>query len=428
MEHGDEIDNKRDAVPFTARLIAHYRAEETKRKDPLIHDPFAEQLAGDLSSYFDEHKRTRGTGDYAIVRTHYIDEKILTPWCNAQKESQIVILGAGLDARAYRILSLKKNKHTVFEIDFEVVNRYKEEVLQDDAPLCKLIRISLDLTKPEWISALLEGGFSRTTPTLWILEGLVYYIHQDQVLSILQLAAKNTVLESQIFVDICVPGLSLAKFGPFMMHFQWGLNEEEVSAFFEKAGWDITYSFADDHDHGRDVGQRGLIFIQGTADPSRIGVYLQLEDQIKESLLKISDPELQEFASTFLGNIIPSIHTIVDLYQKNREDGLDAYRKFIGEVTPSILKIMSSFSNFLSIGHISPRLLKDPLKAEISTPEEEEAHIVGYLKAILYLAYCGIKGLEGEKVSNTNLKRESRKIQKLTDIPSLIELIHEEIG
>ncbi|MHA2359293.1 MAG: class I SAM-dependent methyltransferase [Candidatus Thorarchaeota archaeon] len=267
-EDEQEIDDERDAIPFTARLIAHYRDEETKRDVPLISDPFAERLAGDLTFYFEEHKRTGGTGDYAIVRTFYLDDKILTPWCDTHKVSQIVSLGAGLDARAYRFTPLKPEKHTIFEIDFEIVNNYKEQILQNETPLCKLVRIASDLTKPEWISDLLEGGFSKKIPTLWILEGLTYYLEQDAVISILQTASKNSVTGSQMFADVCVPGLTEARFGPFMMHFKWGLNKEEVPAFFEKSGWKVSSSFADDHDQGRDVGQRGLIFVRGTPDPS----------------------------------------------------------------------------------------------------------------------------------------------------------------
>ena len=45
------MDEKKDAIPFTARLMAHYRAQESKRKDALIIDPFAERLAGDLQFY-----------------------------------------------------------------------------------------------------------------------------------------------------------------------------------------------------------------------------------------------------------------------------------------------------------------------------------------------------------------------------------------
>jgi methyltransferase (TIGR00027 family) len=397
------------------------------RDVPLISDPFAERLAGDLTFYFEEHKRTGGTGDYAIVRTFYLDDKILTPWCDTHKVSQIVSLGAGLDARAYRFTPLKPEKHTIFEIDFEIVNNYKEQILQNETPLCKLVRIASDLTKPEWISDLLEGGFSKKIPTLWILEGLTYYLEQDAVISILQTASKNSVTGSQMFADVCVPGLTEARFGPFMMHFKWGLNKEEVPAFFEKSGWKVSSSFADDHDQGRDVGQRGLIFVRGTPDPSGIGVYMLIEESSDESALKISDPELQRHSLTFLKKIRPKIESIVYMYQKDRVNGLNHYHDFIVKVSPTVLEIMQGFTNFLSVGHISPRLLKDPLKTELNSPEEEEAHIVDYLKAILWLAYCGIKGIEGEQFSNTKLEEESQKVRALSDLASLIELIHKEI-
>ncbi|MFW9981603.1 MAG: class I SAM-dependent methyltransferase, partial [Candidatus Thorarchaeota archaeon] len=361
------IDDKEDAVSFTARLIAHYRAEETKQDAPLISDPFAERLAGDMSTYFEEHKRARGTGDYVIVRTFHLDDKILTPWADTHKESQIVILGAGLDARAYRFAPLQKNTQTVFEIDFEVVNNYKEQILQNETPFCKLVRISSDLTKPEWISDLIEGGFSKKIPTLWILEGLVYYLEQDAVISILQIASKKSAAGSQLFVDVCVPGLSEARFGPFMKHFKWGLNKDEIPAFFEKTGWRVSSSFADEHDQGRDVGQRGLIFVQGTPDPSGIGVYLLIEEPSDETVLKITDPELQRNALTFLRKIKPKIESIVYMYQKDRANGLNHYYDFIINVSPNILEIIQGFSNFLSVGHISSRLLKDPLKAELNS-------------------------------------------------------------
>ncbi|MFX1483961.1 MAG: class I SAM-dependent methyltransferase, partial [Promethearchaeota archaeon] len=281
-------DDERDAVSFTARLIAHYRAEESKQRNPLVYDPYAERLAGDLSSYFEEHKRTQGTGDYAIVRTHYIDENVLTPWCEKSRESQIVILGAGLDARAYRFTPLRNSSPTVFEVDFENVINYKDQLLKNETPLCKLVRIASDLTRPEWISDLLEGGFSKKIPTLWILEGLSYYLEQDATISILQIASKKSAPGSQLFVDVCVPGLAEARFGPYMKHFKWGLNQDEVSGFFEKSGWKVSSAFADDYDQGRDVGQRGLIFVQGTPDPAGIGVYLLIEESSDEGILKIT--------------------------------------------------------------------------------------------------------------------------------------------
>ncbi|MFW9794802.1 MAG: class I SAM-dependent methyltransferase [Candidatus Thorarchaeota archaeon] len=423
------IDDKRDAVPFTARLIAHYRAEETERKRPLISDPYAKRLAGDLSSYFEKHKRTKGTGDYAIVRTYYIDEKVLKPWCDHNKRSQIVILGAGLDARAYRFSPLRDGEHTVFEVDLDVVNQYKKEILKDEKPLCKLVRLSADLANPQWIYDLQENGYSRKVPTLWILEGLTYYLERNTVVSILQNTTKNCVTGSRIFADVCVPGLTEVDFGPFMAHFKWGLNKHAVAEFFRKSGWTVTSSYADDHDQGRDVGQRGLIFVRGYSDPTKLE--LKRPPVIKQpgdEILKITDPELQDYASKFLNDIIPIIHSFVDLYQQSPDEGLDVYHDFLKEVRPSVQKIVRGFVDILSVGHISSRLLKDPLTVKIETPEEEEAHIVGYLKAILYLAYCGIKGIEGEQFNKTKLKKDSQKIQQISDIPALIENIGKETG
>jgi methyltransferase (TIGR00027 family) len=254
-----EIDDKKSAVPFTARLIAYYRAQESRQEAPLIVDPFAERLAGDMTQYFNEHKGVRGTNDYIVVRTHYIDNHVLAPWCDAYKQSQIVLLGAGLDARAYRFQPLKKNKHTVFEIDFDIVNNYKAAILKNQDPLCNLERVSADLSKPDWTKKLEKAGFSSDISTLWLLEGLIYYIDQDMVVSVLKTAAENSAEASQIFADVCIPGLTLAQYGPFMMHFKWGLNKEDVPPFFAHSGWNVTCGYADDFDQGRDVSYSQLM-------------------------------------------------------------------------------------------------------------------------------------------------------------------------
>ncbi len=43
----DKLVSEGSEVPFTARLLAHYRALESKGDSPLLIDPFAERLAGD---------------------------------------------------------------------------------------------------------------------------------------------------------------------------------------------------------------------------------------------------------------------------------------------------------------------------------------------------------------------------------------------
>jgi len=422
-----EIDDKKNTVPFTARIIAHYRAMETNCEKPLIVDPYAERLAGDMTAYFKEHKRTRGTGDYAVVRTYYIDKHLLAPWCDKHKKSQIVLLGAGLDARAYRLEPLQKNEHTLFEIDFDIVNSYKAGILQDDQPLCDLVRISADLSEPAWISQLEKEGFLHDIPTFWLLEGLVYYIDQEMVISVLRTAAKSCGEGSQIFADVCVPGLTLAQFGPFMMHFKWGLDKEDVPQFFARSGWNVTCAFADDYDQGRDVGQRGLMFVTGLRDLSRLGVPLSLAESVDDGSMKIPESEIQSFSKEFIKKIIPEIEDILDSYQNNPDVGMTTYLEFIKKEKPTLQRIMKSFNNLLSIGQISSRLLRDPSTIVLHTREEEEAHIVGYLKAILYLGYCGAKGLAGEQFSITSLHKLGVRIQTADKMQSLVDLVREDL-
>ncbi|MFX1466044.1 MAG: class I SAM-dependent methyltransferase [Promethearchaeota archaeon] len=257
-----QIDAEKNEIPFTARLIAYYRAQESKNDSPLIVDPFAERLAGDLTSYINKHRHF-SQNDYTIVRAYYIEENLLKPWCNTQKKSQIVLLGAGLDTRAYRFEFLQKDLHTIYEIDFPIMIQYKEEILADEQPLCDLVRISVDISKQNWTSDLIKSGFSSEIPTFWVLEGLVYYLEQEVVTYLLKEIAEICTEKSQIFVDICVPILAELNFGPFCKHFKWGLKKIDISSFFAKAGWNVSCSFADDFDQGRDVGQRGLIFVHG---------------------------------------------------------------------------------------------------------------------------------------------------------------------
>ncbi len=257
-------------LPFTARLMAYYRAQESKRDDAIIIDPLAERLAGDLSPYLNNHIRFSEM-DYPIVRSFYIEKNLLKPWCITHKESQIVLLGAGLDTRAYRFKPFHKNKHTLFEIDFPEVIQYKNEILKNEKPFCNLVRLSTDLSKPQWISSLLKIKFSTSTPTFWVLEGLAYYIEKQDFTSLLLKIAEISTKTSQIFIDIMqlsrwysFPFTSDGIVGdPFSRHFKWGIDIKLVQSFFAELGWNVTCSFADDYDQGRNVGQKAMIFIHG---------------------------------------------------------------------------------------------------------------------------------------------------------------------
>lgn len=228
-------------LPFTARLMAYYRSKESEKDYPLIIDPFAKLLAGGLSPYLNNLIRFSEM-DYPIVRLYYIEQYLLTPWCNTYKKSQIVLLGAGLDKRAYRFSPLQTNTHTLFEIDFPSVINYKQEILKNEQPLCDLVRVSTDLSNHDWTSYLMKSGFSSDTPTFWMLEGFAFYIEREEFDFLIAKLAEISNENSQIFVDILQQSrwfsfsqpLEEDLNNPFSKHVKWGLDIRTVTSIFAK--------------------------------------------------------------------------------------------------------------------------------------------------------------------------------------------------
>ncbi|MHA2363813.1 MAG: hypothetical protein ACXAC7_07630, partial [Candidatus Hodarchaeales archaeon] len=62
--------------------------------------------------------------------------------------------------------------------------------------------------------------------------------------------------------------------------------------------------------------------------------------------------------------------------------------------------------------------------------EEKETYVTEYLKAVLHLVYCGVKGLEGWQFIGTPPHEESKKTQsvgKINVITQLIRIMRNEI-
>ncbi|MEA2070154.1 MAG: class I SAM-dependent methyltransferase [Asgard group archaeon] len=257
-ENEDEL-SEDYLIPYTSRLMAYYRSLEMKKTTPLINDPYAERLAGDMSDYISQHPHFSRM-DYPIVRAAYVEEQLLIPWLTNYPAGQIILLGAGLDTKVYRLEVLQKS-HTFFEIDLPKVIRYKEIVLKEATPNCKLYHIASDLGSKNWFRKLLQTGFSQNKPTFWSIEGLAYYLKKKTFESIMEKISSLNSSNNELFVDLCIPAYAELNFGTFTKNFQWGIKIADIHAYFEKFNWDIECNYADTFDQGRDVGQRGLIFV-----------------------------------------------------------------------------------------------------------------------------------------------------------------------
>jgi len=171
-------------VGLTACWIAASRALETESATPLFNDPYARALAGDAGFAMMSVTRaamgvpnTSGPEVYLSIRTRFFDEGLLAA-VGESTITQIVILAAGMDARALRLDW--PAGITVFEIDRDDVFDRKEEALVNARLTCDRRIVRADLATP-WVQALLDAGFDPTRPTAILAEGLLMYLDERAV-------------------------------------------------------------------------------------------------------------------------------------------------------------------------------------------------------------------------------------------------------
>jgi methyltransferase (TIGR00027 family) len=165
-------------VAMTAFGVAAARAAETARPDRLFCDSFAAgfvRRAGSLygSREGGEPRRREALNMWITVRTRFLDE-LLAEAC-AGGARQVVILGAGLDARAFRLAWPEGLR--LFELDMPAVLEFKQDVIRAEGwqPSCERIAVPADLSE-DWSASLLESGLEAGAPVAWVAEGLLAYL------------------------------------------------------------------------------------------------------------------------------------------------------------------------------------------------------------------------------------------------------------
>jgi methyltransferase (TIGR00027 family) len=198
------------SVGATATMVAAARAQATNDPKPLINDPFARPLVeavgidlltrmvrGEVTLAEIDGEQTRGVRrmkDNMAARTKFFDEFFLTATgggntaeatgggnsaeATAAGIRQVVILAAGLDARAYRLPWPAGT--VVYEIDQPEVIAFKTTTLTGlgAEPTADRRTVAIDL-RLDWPAALREAGFDPDRPTAWIAEGLLGYLPPD---------------------------------------------------------------------------------------------------------------------------------------------------------------------------------------------------------------------------------------------------------
>jgi methyltransferase (TIGR00027 family) len=178
---------------------------------PQLLPPVLAQLAaaprhlGDVAALYRAAVRatTFGLIDHMVLRTQAIDAHLASALHSGI--DQLVILGAGLDARGWRLEALKDV--TVFEVDHPATQRYKRKRMSQKRPPADIRYVSVDFERERFANALEAAGFRSGAPSAWIWEGVAMYLPLDAVHDTLGQLTSLAAPGSELAMTYRVPGL-----------------------------------------------------------------------------------------------------------------------------------------------------------------------------------------------------------------------------
>jgi methyltransferase (TIGR00027 family) len=183
--------------------MAAARARESEHPYRLFDDPLAAALAGPEGfAWLERMEPVPGFGGpalYVVVRTRFFDDFLLYA-CRDAGVRQVVLVAAGMDARAFRLNWPSGTR--LYELDRPEVLAAKGEVLARARPACERRTIGADLGHASWSEALSEAGYRTREPSIWLLEGLLFYLDETAVRNLLDLAGTLAAPGSLLGLDL----------------------------------------------------------------------------------------------------------------------------------------------------------------------------------------------------------------------------------
>ncbi len=225
-----------EAVTASARSIAALRALEHARGrgTRIFEDSYARALAGEVAyarvvakakarrassrgeegGDEDDEDDARGwcvDDGRVAIRTRFFDDacerwtRETEATTSARTRRQIVFLGAGFDSRCWRLGG--NGTLTAYEADDARVFDEKEKAMKDATLTLVASRrvVRCDLERGDWFAALVRAGYDATLPTLFVLEGLMYYLSPRRARRLTRECAARSGPSSAMVVSVVNP-------------------------------------------------------------------------------------------------------------------------------------------------------------------------------------------------------------------------------
>jgi len=178
----------------TAAWVAGLRGLASTRHGAIIDDRIAEQLLptpyrqilaaarrfpGALSAvHAFADLATAGRSQHLPLRTRAIDDAVTRAVHDGAR--QLVVLGAGLDARAWRLDVLKDV--LVFEVDHPTMQAYKRPRVVGLRPAAREVRfVTSDFEREDLGSRLDAAGYDPQVQSVYVWEGVTMYLSKDAI-------------------------------------------------------------------------------------------------------------------------------------------------------------------------------------------------------------------------------------------------------
>ena len=201
----------------TAVYVTAARAVGAKDPDPQLRNPdylaikflgpreravLPELQLDALDLDFDSAIKQLGVYIVAVMtyRTKRFDAALLDALQDGAR--QVVVLGAGFDSRAYRFQSQLGNVR-VMEVDYGPTQAYKKQRLGEilDVIPSNVSFVPMDFTKDSLLEQLRNAGYSEQQNTLFLWEGVTYYLPESAVKDTLHFVRDHSAAGSRIAFD-----------------------------------------------------------------------------------------------------------------------------------------------------------------------------------------------------------------------------------
>jgi methyltransferase (TIGR00027 family) len=252
----------------TSITVAALRAFGAREPDAAVRNPdsLAERLLGPaqlalikdhpvaaaLEQDYQEARKSRevsGMANLLLIRTRFIDDHLQGAIQNGI--SQVVILGAGFDTRAYRFADQLKNK-IIIEVDYQSTQEIKRQRLKEASiSIPQNVRFAqIDFQREKLPDVLRAAGYKPGEKTFFIWEGVSMYLSENAVRETLRTIAETSESESSLVMDFAESSMLdlLQKFPKVPQHkyttawgepWIFGLPDLRESEFFKECGLEL---------------------------------------------------------------------------------------------------------------------------------------------------------------------------------------------